>query len=142
MYIEQRDRLVAERALGLSKEQASAIVARCYGYTALNDQTDSLSAPIDGLQKIKAPDEIRALDDRVLQMMEFVRMSQNLVAPKLPAVTNGIRQGTLIATMWGFPNFEALKAYAREDTIDPSNAAHASSHQANTCLAGITLATP
>ncbi|MBK3919813.1 hypothetical protein GFL03_21310 [Pseudomonas stutzeri] len=119
MYKEQRDRLVAERALGLSKEQASAIVARCYGYTALNDQNDSLSAPIDGLQKIKAPDEIRALDDRVLQMMEFVRMSQNLVAPKLPAVTNGIRQGTLIATMWGFPNFEALKAYAREDTIDP-----------------------
>lgn len=119
MYIEQRDRILAERAFGLTKEQANSIVARCYGYTELDENNDSLIGPIDGLQKVKAPDELRALDDRVLQMMEFVRMSQNLVAPKLPAVINGIRQGTLIATMWGFSNFEALKAYAREDTIDP-----------------------
>lgn len=121
MYVEQRDRLLANLALGLSKAKANSIVARAYGYTELEDAKDALASPINGLQKVKTPADIKALGDNVLQMMEFVRMAQNLVAPKLPNVTNGVPQGVMIATMWGFPNFEALKAYARQDKIDPTS---------------------
>ena len=121
MYIEQRDRLIGSLSLGLSTETANSIVARAYGYETLDAGADGLLSPIPGLQKVKTPTEIRALDDSVLQMMEFVRMAQNLVAPKLRPLLGATPQGVIIATMWGFPNFEALKAYARRDKIDPTS---------------------
>ncbi len=121
MYIEQRDRLTAKLSLGLSTETANAIVARAYGYDTFDAGADTLLSPIAGLQKVKSPADIRALDDSVLQMMEFVRMAQNLVAPKLRPLLGQTPQGVIVATMWGFPNFEALKAYARRDKIDPTS---------------------
>lgn len=121
MYIEQRDRLVGNLSLGLSTDTANAIVARAYGHETFDDNADALLSPIAGLQKVKTPTEIRALDDSVLQMMEFVRMAQNLVAPKLRPLLGPTPQGVIIAAMWGFPDFEALKNYARRDKIDPTS---------------------
>ena len=71
MYIEQRDRLTANLSLGLSTETANAIVARAYGHETFDAGADTLLSPIAGLQKVKSPADIRALDDSVLQMMEF-----------------------------------------------------------------------
>ncbi|WP_409286709.1 hypothetical protein [Pseudomonas guariconensis] len=123
MYKEQWERLVAEKALGLKQDEAALIVARAYGHRRLDLLTDSLVDPIDGLQIIKTPDEIRALPDRTLQMMEFLRMAMNMdpLQRTLDDIRCGHPQGTLIATMWGFPSFHALKAYASQDKIDPTS---------------------
>lgn len=121
MYKQQRDRLVENRALGLTKEQANKIVGRAYGCTGVDDKNDALTGPIDGLMRVKSPSEIKAIPDNTLQMMEFLRMAQNMSVPGLDNVMEGHPQGTLIATMWGFSNFEALKTYARQDSIDPTS---------------------
>ncbi|MDF9779231.1 hypothetical protein [Pseudomonas baetica] len=121
MYKEQQERLVATKALGLTADQATSIVARAYGYESIDLQEDQLVDPVNGLMKIKTPEEIRAIPDRALQMMEFLRMSQNMVAPGIPDILAGHPQGTLIAVMWGFSNFDALKNYAMSDKIDPTS---------------------
>ncbi|MGE8066144.1 hypothetical protein [Pseudomonas sp. NPDC089569] len=121
MYKEQRERLVANKALGLTGDQATSIVARAYGYTSIDLKQDQLVDPINGLMKIKTPAEIKAIPDRALQMMEFLRMSQNMVAPGMPDILTGHPQGSLIAIMWGFSNFDALKSYAMSDKIDPTS---------------------
>lgn len=121
MYTEQRDRLIAQKALGLTGDQATSIVARAYGYETLDLNNDQLVGPVNGLMKISSPVEIRAIPDRALQMVEFIRMSQNMVSPGIPNVLEGHPQGTLIAIMWGFSNFDALKAYAIADKIDPTS---------------------
>ena len=122
MYKQQRDRLLAEKALGLSKDQANMIVARAYGYAGFDEQKDELTGPIDGLMRIKTPVEIKQIPDHTLQMMEFLRMAQNMIVPGLDNILAGHPQGTLIASMWGFSSFEALKTYARQDQIDPTSA--------------------
>lgn len=123
MYKEQWERLVKQRALGLSDSQANAIVARAYGHSRLDMSTGNLVDPINGLQKIKSPTEIKAIPDRTLQMMEFIRMATNMDPLKttLEDVRQGHPQGTLIATMWGFSSFDALKTYAAQDRIDPAS---------------------
>lgn len=123
MYKEQSERLIKQMALGINAEAANVIVARAYGYNRLNVTTGELEEPINGLQMIKTPDQIKAIPDRSLQMMEFLRMAMNMDPLKntLPDIRKGHPQGTLIATMWGFSNFEALKAYARQDKIDPTS---------------------
>lgn len=123
MYKEQWQRLVAQKALGLSADEANIIVARAYGYTKLDVEADKLVDPINGLQVIKEPSTIKAIPDRSLQMMEFLRMATNMdpLQHSLPDVRKGHPQGTLIATMWGFSSFDALKTYARQDKIDPTS---------------------
>lgn len=121
MYKEQQARLVAQKALGLNDAQATSIVARAYGYETIDLSQDKLVNPQNGLMKIGTPAEIKAIPDRALQMLEFVRMSQNMVTPGLPDILCGHPQGTLIAIMWGFTNFDALKTYARSDVIDPTS---------------------
>lgn len=121
MYKEQQERLVAQMALGLTAAQATSIVARAYGYETIDLGMDQLVNPLSGLMKIRTPVEIKAIPDRALQMLEFVRMSQNMVSPGLPDILCGHPQGTLIAIMWGFSNFDALKTYARSDVIDPTS---------------------
>lgn len=123
MYKEQWERLVQQKALALSEADANAIVARAYGHKRLDIGTDKLVDPIDGLQVIKSPDEIKALPDRTHQMMEFVRMATNMdpLRSTLDDVRKGHPQGTLIATMWGFSSFDALKHYAAQDRIDPTS---------------------
>lgn len=123
MYKEQWERLVAEKALGLSRDDANAIVARAYGHRSLDVASDKLVDPINGLQIIKSPHEIKAIPDRSLQMMEFLRMAMNMdpLPPNLVDVRKGHPQGTLIATMWGFSSFDALTEYATQDKIDPTS---------------------
>lgn len=123
MYKEQWERLVGQKALGISAADANAIVARAYGYSKLDIAADTLVEPINGLQMIKSPDEIKAIPDRSLQMMEFLRMATNMdpLQHSLPDIRKGHPQGTLIATMWGFSSFDALKTYARRDKIDPTS---------------------
>ena len=48
MYKQQRDRLLAEKALGLSKDQANVIVARAYGYAGFDEQKDELTGRSTG----------------------------------------------------------------------------------------------
>jgi hypothetical protein len=73
MYKEQQERLVAQMALGLTAAQATSIVARAYGYETIDLGVDQLINPLNGLMKIRTPVEIKAIPDRALQMLEFVR---------------------------------------------------------------------
>lgn len=123
MYKDQWTRLVAEKSLGLNEAEAALIVARAYGHSQYDASKDVLLEPINGLQVVKSPVEIRAMPDRTLQMMEFLRMAMNMdpLQHTLSDIRKGTPQGTLIATMWGFPSFGALKAYAAQDKIDPTS---------------------
>lgn len=117
-YQTQRNRLLQKGYFGFKPEEAAAVVAHAYAHQCLDIDTWRLMSPIDGLQDISSPEAILRLDP-AQQMTELVRMVVNLQLAGISALLNGNEPRDIVATMFGFTNFEALSDYARMDPVDP-----------------------
>ena len=120
-YQTQRNRLLQKGYFGFKPEEAAAVVAHAYAHQRLDIDTWRLMSPIDGLQAISSPEAILRLDP-AQQMTELVRMVVNLQLAGISALLNGNEPRDIVATMFGFTNFEALSDYARMDPVDPHSA--------------------
>ncbi|WGK63343.1 hypothetical protein QAO71_17530 (plasmid) [Halopseudomonas sp. SMJS2] len=120
MYKKQFNRLTEFWPVNASAEQAAAMIARAYGYEKYDPESNSFEGHMAGYQQIKDPDVILDLDNHH-QMMEFVRMTLNLDLPGPKDVRGGHDARLIIATMWGFSNFDALIEYVKSDPVDPNS---------------------
>lgn len=121
MYKTQRARLVSKTVFGFRPEQANDVVARAYGFSKYDNTTGQFGAPIPGLHIIPTPVEILK-SEPTNQMLTMVRMTLNLTLPGPPNVLNGNDGRDLVATMFGFSNFDALSQYARLNPVNPHSA--------------------
>lgn len=120
MYKKQFHRLTEFWPVNASTEQAAAMIARAYGFEKYDPDSNSFDGQMAGYQQIKDPDDILGLDNHH-QMMEFVRMTLNLDLPGPKDVRGGHDARLIIATMWGFSNFDALIEYVKSDPVDPNS---------------------
>lgn len=120
MYEKQFNRLTEFWPINASAEQAAAMIARAYGFEKYDPASNTFEGRMPGYQSIKEPDVILGLDNHH-QMMEFVRMTLNLDLPGPKDVRGGHDARLIIATMWGFSNFDALVEYVKSDPVDPNS---------------------
>ena len=120
MYKKQFNRLTDFWPVNATEEQAAEMIARAYGYEIYDHIANTFQGRMAGYQAIKDPDVILGLDNHH-QMMEFVRMTLNLDLPGPKDVRGGHDARLIIATMWGFSNFDALVEYVKSDPVDPNS---------------------
>ncbi len=120
MYQKQFNRLIQSGSVIATQEQARAMVARAYGFESYDPEANLFGSRMAGYQQIKEPAKILDLDNQH-QMIEFIRMALNLDLPGPKDVRKGHDARLIVATMWGFSNFDSLLEYVKSDPVDPNS---------------------